>query len=160
MFSRPEGNDIQVFLGKVERKAEKAREDFEKRWNFSLVEDKPFEGSIEWETLKARKSSGAGSSVSAQQSKGSKCSSSSKSTMEKHFKMRKIRKKSGVHSVPKAVDLNVERKYSNDTTVGRSTRHRGTKRKNCSSYFLRPLPQKNYSQFTSMSCLPPSSKTY
>ena len=49
-------------MGKVESKAEKAREDFEKRWNFSLVEDKPFEGSIEWETLKARKASGAGSS--------------------------------------------------------------------------------------------------
>ena len=48
----------------VETKAEKAREDFEKRWNFTLVEDKPIEGRIQWETLKARKNQGSPTSTS------------------------------------------------------------------------------------------------
>ena len=61
---RPEREDIHLFLGKVETKAEKAREDFEKRWNFSLVEDKPIEGRIQWETLKARKNQGSPTSTS------------------------------------------------------------------------------------------------
>ena len=53
MVYRPGKEEVQLFLGKVERKAEKARAKFEKRWNFSLVDDKPFEGRIKWETLKS-----------------------------------------------------------------------------------------------------------
>ena len=58
MSHRPEAEGIQVFLDKVESKAEKARTSFEKRWNFSLVDDKPLEGHIQWESVKETKSSG------------------------------------------------------------------------------------------------------
>ena len=57
VFRRAESADIQVFLDKVERRAEVARAGFEKRWNFSLVEDKPFEGHIQWESVKDGKRS-------------------------------------------------------------------------------------------------------
>ena len=62
---RPSKVGVQTFLGKVERKAEKARAKFEKRWNFSLVDDEPFEGRIEWEDVKARKSSSSRATSSA-----------------------------------------------------------------------------------------------
>ena len=47
-----------MVLDKVESKAEKARTAFEKRWNFSRVDDKPLEGHIQWESVKETKSSG------------------------------------------------------------------------------------------------------
>ncbi|QDZ23079.1 hypothetical protein HOP50_09g56190 [Chloropicon primus] len=137
LFDRPEGDDVKVFLDKVERKAEKARGDFEKRWNFSLVDDKPIEGHIQWQAVKQTRSSGnrRRKKERPSSSKGAK----ENSTIGKHFKLRKLpRKKNLMDKIENAVSaMNTsKRKRSQATSSAR----------NCGGYILRPLPQKNYSQ--------------
>ena len=157
LFESPGERHVQEFLGRVEHSVHRATERFERRWNFSVVDDKPVQGKIDWVPVNDAgddKSGGPSTSSHTVETTLSKptrgtaggSSSAQMKAINKHFNLRKrhrkdagsdesncIRIAKGTTKHPKVVHL-------------RSHRGKHFSARKCSSYSLRPLPPRDYNR--------------